>query len=259
MLATCEKYAAVNNIRFSTHDDPGKSKSKALHVTGVKGGCAEPAPLVLCGKALPWVDTCEHLGHTLSVTASMNIDCKMKRAQFISDAVKIRENFNFAHPIDIIEATEKYCLHHYGSNLWSLRGEVANMLYSSWNTNTKLVWNLPRKCRSYFIGSVLAPDITPPRVSLMTRFLKFFHGLLDADSREIQVLCRLAARDIRTSLGSNLKSAREETGLDPWVYGGQRMKQALLEYNHVHIPEGDEWRVPFLSKLLQQRLIQHYD
>ena len=123
----------------------------------------------------------------------------------------------------------------------------------------KLIWNLPRKCRSYFIEPVLAPGISPPRVSLMTRFLNFFHGLLASDSVEIQVLSRLAARDGRTSIGANLRAARDESGLDPWVYGGQRMKEALLEFNGEHALEVDEWRIPFLSKLLQQRMVEHYN
>ena len=164
MLATCERFANMNNTRFSTNDDPAKSKSKALHMIGVKGTCDKPVPLVLCGKELPWVETCEHLGSTLHVSGSMETDCKMKRAQFISDAVKVRENFHFAHPLDVIEATEKYCSSHYRSNLWFLRGEAATMLYSSWKTNTKLVWDLPRKCRSFFIEP-LAPGITPPLIS----------------------------------------------------------------------------------------------
>ena len=93
----------------------------------------------------------------------------------------------------------------------------------------------------------------------MTRFLKFFHGLLQSESVEIQVLSRLAARDVRTSLGSNLRAARDESGLDPWVYGGQRMKEALLEHNRDHALEIDKWRIPFLSKLLQQRMILYYN
>ena len=186
----------------------------------------------------------------------MSSDCKTKRAQFISEAVKVRENFSFAHPHDIIEATEKYCSNFYGSNLWMLRSEAATMLYSSWNTNIKLAWNVPRKCRSYFIEHLLAPGIVHPRVSLMTRFLKFFHGLLTSESPKIQVLSRLAARDVRTNLGSNLKSALDESGLDPWIFGGNRMNESLMNFNHIQVSKSDEWRIPYLSKLFQQRMIE---
>ena len=169
MLNTCQNFAARNNIRFSTDKNPKKSKSRALYVTGHKGLNDLPVPLMLCDKELPWVEKCEHLGNTLDVTGSMEQDCRNKRAEFIGQCVKLREQFNFAHPTEVILATEKYCWAHYGSNLRQLRCEAASTLFSSWRTHIKLTWNLPRNTRSFFIDSLLAPDISSPRVSLMTR------------------------------------------------------------------------------------------
>ena len=258
MLAKCENFATENNIRFSTDENPSKSKSKALYVVGQKGNFEKPVPLMLCGKALPWVDKCEHLGHNFNVRNSMEQDCRMKRSKFIEDAVKIREQFKFAHPKEIIDATETYCSSFYGHNLWGLRGEAANMLYSSWRTNVKLAWNLPRGTRSYFIDNLLAPGITPPSVSLMTRQLSFFHGLLECPSPEAETLARLSARDIRTTLGSNLDHIRKETGLNPWHFGGERIKMELLKNNFSEMDENDKWRIAYLEKLLTHRLYQYY-
>ena len=47
---------------------------------------------------------CEHLGHILTSSGSMDDDCLRARAEFIDAAVKIRECFNFAHPADIVNA-----------------------------------------------------------------------------------------------------------------------------------------------------------
>ena len=66
MLSICERFAEDNNIRFSTHPEPSKSKSKAMHVVGPRQTVDPPAPLVLCGADLPWVPRCDHLGHTLT-------------------------------------------------------------------------------------------------------------------------------------------------------------------------------------------------
>ena len=131
------------------------------------------------------------------------------------ETVRTREFFGFAHPIEIINATDKYCCSHYGSNLWGLRSDAAEMLYSSWRTNVKLSWNIPRNCHSYFINALLAPHTVSPKISLMYRFHKFFHSLLISPSSEVQFLARLAARDLRTNTGSNLAYLRDETGLDP--------------------------------------------
>ena len=123
----------------------------------------------------------------------------------------------------------------------------------------KLAWNLPRGTRSYFIDNLLATGITPPSVSLMTRQLTFFHSLLSSPSPEAETLARMASRDIRTTLGSNLAHIRTETGLNPWEFGGERMKMELIKYNSSEVCENDEWRIGFLSKLLNQRLFEYYD
>ena len=39
----------------------------------------------------------------------------------------------------------------YGSNLWDIRSKSAEMVYASWRTNIKLVWDLPRQTKNYFI------------------------------------------------------------------------------------------------------------
>ena len=189
----------------------------------------------------------------------MEQDCRTKRAEFIDKAVKTRESFQFAHPEEVILATEKYCTNFYGSQLWMLRSETAEMIYASWRTNLKLIWNLPRNCKNYFIGSLLAPEVTPPRVSLLCRFHRFFRSLLDSPSKEIRMMACLSARDIRTSLGSNLSHIREETGLDPWLFGGTRMKNALLIASKSEIPIKEIWRVPLLEKYIHERTIAHYN
>ena len=183
----------------------------------------------------------------------------MKRAEFISNAVRVRENFSFAHPLEVIDATVKYCTSFTGGTLWDLRGKAATMLYSSWDTNVKLIWQLPRSTHSYFIETVLAPTVTSPRVSLMMQFLIFFRSLFDSPCLEIQVLSRLGARDIRTNIGSNLAHVKTESGLDPWLYGGDRIRKELLKYNRKRVPESDKWRIGYLEKLLAQRLIMHYE
>ena len=259
MLSTCEAFAAANNIRFSTDDCPEKSKSKALYMTGHSGLCEKPVPLTLCGKLLPWVEKYSHLGHTLNVTGSMDMDCKTTRAEFISGAVKVREQFNFAHPCEILFATEKYCNSFYGSNLYDLRNEAAFSLASSWRTNVKLVWNVPRNCRTYFVDNYFAAGQTPPIVSLMTCFRKFFRSLIDNSSIEVMVLSRLSARDVRTNLGSNLRAIQEETELDPWLFGGDRLRDELLRHHTTPVPQSDTWRLPLLEKLLTQRTFAFFN
>jgi hypothetical protein len=258
MLAVCENFAELNNIQFSTDPDPSRSKSKAVYVTGPRGGgLPKPAPLLLCGRPLPWVARAEHLGHALSEDGTMRRDAREKRAQFIDLSVKIRETFGFAHPVEQLKAVEKYCTSVYGSNLYDFNDTEFGMICSAWKTGVKLAWDVHRGCRPYLLQQVLAPGATSLRVSLLTRYRTFFRSLLDSPSPEVQVAALLAARDLRSSVGSNLALLREESGLDPWTVAPGRLKAALLRAEETPVPAADAWRVPYMWRLLEERL-QHY-
>jgi hypothetical protein len=259
MLKTCESFTAENNIQFSTNEDPIKSKSKVIHVVGPRGGALPRiVPLQLCGRALPYVDRCDHLGHTLQSDGLMAGDCRQKRAQFIDSSVKLREAFQFAHPHEQILATEKYLTSFYGSNLWNLSSPEAGMVFSAWRTGHKIAWDVHRGCRTYLVQAVLAPHVTSLRVNTLCRFRGFFRSLLDSPSWEVAVVARLAARDVRSSVGANLQLIGRESGLDPWAAGPGQLRSALLAADTTEVPPGDEWRVPYLQRLLSERLQAHY-
>ena len=206
MLKTCEDFTSENNIKFSTNDDPSLSKSKVLYVVGRRGGAlSKPVWLQLCGRPLPYVERCDHLGQSLQTHGRMIGDCRQKRAQFIDSSVKVREAFHFAHPLEQILATEKYCCSFYGSNLWDLTSDEAKMVFSAWRTGHKLAWYVHHGCRTYLVQTVLAPHVTSLRVNILTRFRGFFRSPLDSPSWEVVVVARLAARDVRSTVGSNLR------------------------------------------------------
>ena len=72
---------------------------------------------------------------------------------------------------------------------------------------------------------LFATDVTSPKVALLSRCHKFFHRLLNSESCEVQTVARLASRDFRSNLGLNLKYMRKETGLNPWSYVTERIKE----------------------------------
>ena len=188
----------------------------------------------------------------------MKHDCKEKRAQYIDNSVKIREGFSFAHPSEQITATEKYCTAVYGSNLWDFDTPESKMMVNAWRTGHKLAWRVPRSCRTYLVQEVLAPHVPGLQASLLSRFVGFFRGLLTSPSNEVTVIALLGARDIRSSLGSNLALIREMTGLDPWVVGRGQLRAALEAADMREVPMQDAWRVPYLKKLLAARLLAYY-
>ena len=68
----------------------------------------------------------------------------------------------------------------------------------------------------------------------------------------------LAARDLRSSLGSNMALVQEVAKLDPWGASRAEFQAALEKADRAPVPKLDSWRVPTLKKLLSARLQAYY-
>ena len=90
---------------------------------------------------------------------------------------------------------------------------------------------LPRICSLMFF--LLLP------MGLNSQFVTFFHSLLQSLSKEVQIFCKRSAGDIRSNSGANIAAIKDETGLDPWVFGAQRIKEELKQKFRVEIMEND--------------------
>ena len=69
-------------------------------------------------------------------------------------------------------------------------------------------------------------------------------------------MANLMGRDLRSVTGWNLRLLKNETGLDPWTTSAASLKKELNKGQDV--PIGEEWRIPYLEKLLEQRNAAHY-
>ena len=70
----------------------------------------------------------------------------------------------------------------------------------------------------------------------------------------MSVGARLAARDIRSNLGSNLDLIKRESKLDPWESDKLSIQAALHFAEMKEVAEENKWRCEYLRKLLIQRL-----
>ena len=256
MLAKCEDFALRNNLQFSTDPDPRKSKSKCIFVCGRNKHLVKPAPVTLYGVDLPWVSTATHLGHELSEDGSMDTDVKGKRAAFITRRTEVRETFGFASPMEVLTAVKVYTCDFYGAMLWDLGGEEVQKLLNCWTTCVKLAWNVPRGTHTYFVDHLLSGDLSSAKVDIMVRYLKFFKGLLKSPTKEVLLMANLSARDVRSTVGKNLRYLQLESGQDPWITSPADLRQSLSSQK-ADAPEDDRWRLRYLAKLLEERG-QHY-
>ena len=111
---------------------------------------------------------------------------------------------------------------------------------------------------TFLVQNVQECGFIPLRVQLLLRFRKFFRSLLSSPSREVAIVALLESRDLRSAVGSNLRLIEEETGLNPWQCSPGQLKMTSLENSKVEIQKQDEWRVPYLTKLLEKRLSARY-
>ena len=259
MLFEIQVFAEESNILFSTDPIPAKSKTKCIYVVGSKKNLSKPAPLMLCGRELPYVKQADHLGNMLTEQGDMEQDAVIKRAKFIQSSVEIRETFKFAAPEEIIRCLKVYSNSFYGSSLWNLGGDKAKQVFNAWSTTIKLVWSYPQQTRSYFLQQLLCCGHYSARTDILTRFVKFFHGLRASASHEVQVLSRFLARDLRSVTGRNLCLVHELTNLNPWEVQYGRLRAALHAEETVAVPDQDRWRIQYLASLLRQRGEAYYN
>ena len=200
MLKVCERYGEKHNLVFSTDPKPAKSKTKCLYFCGRITNVVYPPPVLLDGKALPWVVTADHLGHTLHQLVTMDQDCRIKRAKFIDKTVEIRDQLGFAQPDQVLKAVEVYCCDSYGSMLWSLSSKVAEQYFKAWNTCVKLVFKIPRSTFTYLIEGYFARNHSSLRNQVLSRYPGFFQKLLHSPSREVQCLAHIVSRDPQSTV-----------------------------------------------------------
>ena len=253
MLRVCEQYGNKHNITFSTDPIPKKSKTKCLYMCGSMTA-RYPAPVKLYGRDLPYVVTASHLGHELHQMTNMEYDANIKRVCFIDKSTKIRETFHFADPTNILQSVQVYAGDGYGALTWNLYGDRANQYFRTWNTCVKLAWEVPRGTHTYFVENMLASSFRTLETGIKARYVKFFQSLLKSRSTEVRILSELVGRDAMSTTGRNISMLARETGFNPWC-SSPKMISDTLSASVAPVPPQDEWRLPYLAKLLQQRYL----
>ena len=103
----------------------------------------------------------------------------------------------------------------------------------------------------------LAPGAASARTKVQARFTGFFTGLRNSPNTEVRTVALLCARDLWTTTGRNIRVVEEASGLSMWSSTTRQMRRAVREREAVLVPPQAAWRIPYLQKLLEQR-IQHY-
>ena len=171
-------------------------------MVGRRTDLEKPAPLLLCGKALPYVAHATHLGHELHENGTMTLDTTMRRGAFIGKCLEVQEAFSFAAPTEVLAAIKLYCGDLYGGMLARLDSDEATKLMNCWGTAVKDVWGLHRATHRVY-ARWLGSGHSTIWEDLLSRWPKFFRSLLNGPSPEAAVLARVAAADRRTAIAAS--------------------------------------------------------
>ena len=208
MIDTCSQFANEHNLKFSTHSNPNKSKTKCMVFQHKK---KELRKLKLNGEYLPWVSSVKHLGSTIT----NNIECRMtqdlteKRAAYISKNNELLQEFFFAHPSTKIWINNVYNSSFYGSPLWDIHSKEFVKLEKSWNVSQRMMLNLPRTTHRYF----LEPLSKTPHIikSLKRRFINFIYKIRTSQKDVLRTVLHEIEHDCRSTTGRNIRNLLYET------------------------------------------------
>ena len=242
MLDICVRYFLQHGIKISVNAIAEQSKTKCL-AFNVK---SEPASLMLYNYVLPWVQSATHLGHIIHTKGTTDIDILKRRGEFIGKTHSLRQEFGAQNPIVFMRLVQTYLSSMYGSNLWDLYSAPADRLYTTWNILLRTAYELPYKTHRYIVYNL--GSIPHLRVSLIRRFMKFYHKLESCSKLEVKHLFNIQKADCRSIFGRNCFNICRES---------RSISISNINFRDITMPikiqEDQKWRLPFLVDLLLLR------
>ena len=247
LVDICHEFAARKNLKFGTNPDQEKSKTKCIVFTKKAKDHLNLAPVTLDGVPLPWVRKVSHLGCTLQSDNSMKSDIAQKRGKFIGKVNSLMQEFHYASTSVMMKLINVYTTSYYGSPLWDLCSADCNRIYSSWNVTVRNILHLERTTHRYMIEPL--SGCMHPKVMLASRYVGFYHGLVNSNKFSVRYLARLAERDMRTVMGKTLNYILEQCNMDSSQLSqlSSSVVKSNLKYNEA--TEDTKWRVELALEL----------
>ena len=243
MLKSCEEYARLHNLKFSTHPLPKKCKTKCIAFLKKKRDLPN---LKLCGNNLPWVNSGKHLGNTIeSKINGMQLDLKQKRAAYISKNNELLQEFGFSHPETLLKVNSIYNTHFTGSPLWNIFSEEAIKLENTWNKSIRLMLDVPINTHRNLIEP-LSGQLHLKKV-LVKRFLSFVAQIEKCPKSVPKHLLKLIQWDVRSTTGENLRKIM-------LLVGKSSIEEITLHdfksVKYHEISDAEKWKTVMIKELI---------
>ena len=246
MLKVCEEYARSHNLKFSTHVNPQKSKTKCMAFLLKE---REIRGLTLCNNTLPWVKNGKHLG--MRIDNSKNIfsrDIMEKRARYIQGNNQLMQEFSFASNLTKLFVNKVYNGHHYGSVLWDLYGKEANMVFNTWNVSIRRMLRLDRKTHRYLIEPLSGMEHL--KKTMFKAFMSFTKKLDGSPKAAVRDVYNIVKNDCRSVTGANVRNISLDCAMDP---SRPFSEVSVLKKQFFPAPPDAGWKISMIQDLIKMR------
>ena len=174
MLRTCEIYTEEHTILFNA------KKSQLLHFTK-SSKSKDPQLFMNDGNIILYVDTCNHLGNTISIKSNKIIDDNAVNALYTRTNCLLSE-FSFAECSTLSHLFNTYCMNIYGSPLYRWKyydKKILEIFYVAWRKSLSRVWNISNVTHDNLL--LYIHNCHPIEVILEKRCIKFVWSLFNSN------------------------------------------------------------------------------
>ena len=98
--------------------------------------------------------------------------------------------------------------------------------WKAWSTCIKLAWGVTRATHTYLLD-YLSGGLISVKADIMGRYAGFYGSLLSSPCKEVNILARVVAKDIRSTTAKNLRILEKETGGLTWTAPARRITKEL--------------------------------
>ena len=247
MLKICETYAETHNLKFSTNENPTKSKTKCMAYLFKERRLRD---MVLCGNKLPWVEKGKHLGMRIDAQVNnlLTKDITEKRARYIQSCNELVQEFSYTSSRTKAYINRVFNSHAYGAVLWNLHGNEANKLYNTWSSSIRKIFKLDRTTHRYLIEPISKMEHL--KCAIQKRFITFTDKLRTSPKMVVRIINQIVSKDCRSTTGENIRRISLSCSTDP-VKGPTH--DDISEKGFEAVPAGEEWRIPLINELIDMR------
>ena len=162
--------------------------------------------------------------------------------------MELNQEFQFASPKTRFKINQIYNSHFYGSPIWNLFGNAADMFLKSYNRSVRITLDLPLTTHRNLLETVTG--CRHLHSVLCSRFLGFIEKVRDSQKTIPKLLLSHIMYDVRSTTGSNLRNIMLETDKDDIAI---LSKSDSEQVKYHPLSKDDEWKKEALIELLDIR------